>query len=450
MPDGVDRSDPQGVADRRVRRRAATLRHDAVDAAELHEVEDDEEVPGEAEVFDDAQLVVDLRVGAGEAFGVARPVPLERPTGDELPQPRGLGVAGGHRIGRQVRGDELEVEHALGRERRRRGHRLGVAPVPGEHLGGGAQVSGGRGGQPAVHVVEGGPGADGRQGGGEVGVPGGRVVGVRRRDEGQVRGPREVDEEVVALAVEGVAGVRELDGDVVAAEGRDEPVELGARRSRVPGCSPAAQRLSDGALAAAGEDEPLPGGLLTEALEGVVGCPLVSGRQVRGGDRAREVAVALRSACQDEQVRGAGVGHAGGCVEHTVRARQVELGAEDGGQPDLAGRLGEAHHAVQPVVVGDGERGEPEAHGLGSHLLGVVRTVEEAEGGVCVELRVGRALSHRAPRRSTGRRCTRAAARSRRRARPGGRPGAGAPPSTSVPRRATGPPSRRRGASRPR
>src|SRR5699024_4355453 len=101
---------------------------------------------------------------------------------------------------REVRGHEREVERALGRERRRRGHRVGVTAVAGEHLGRGAQVGRGGGGQPAVHVVEGGPRTDGRERGGEVGVARGRVVGARGGDVRQVGGAREVDEEVVALA----------------------------------------------------------------------------------------------------------------------------------------------------------------------------------------------------------------------------------------------------------
>ena len=56
---GVGGGDAEGVADRRVGRRATALAVDVGAAAELDEVPDDEEVAGEAEVLDDVELTVD-------------------------------------------------------------------------------------------------------------------------------------------------------------------------------------------------------------------------------------------------------------------------------------------------------------------------------------------------------------------------------------------------------
>ena len=53
VPHRVDGGDPQRVADRRVGGRAAALRHDPVAPAEVDQVVDHEEVPGEPEVLDD-------------------------------------------------------------------------------------------------------------------------------------------------------------------------------------------------------------------------------------------------------------------------------------------------------------------------------------------------------------------------------------------------------------
>ena len=74
-------------------------------------------------------------------------------------------------------------------------------------------------------------------------------------------------------------------------------------------------------------------------------------------------------------------------------ASEGDLGAEDGGQPQLAGGLGEADHAVEAVVVGEGERLQAEAGGLLHQRFGRAGPVEEAEVRVAVQLGVG----HRPP-----------------------------------------------------
>ena len=70
---------------------------------------------------------------------------------------------------------------------------------------------------------------------------------------------------------------------------------------------------------------------------------------------------------------------------------RVSSAAEDGREPVVGGGEGEADHAVEAVVVGDGQGGEPEARRLLGQLLGVAGPVEEREVGVAVELGVAAA-----------------------------------------------------------
>jgi hypothetical protein len=67
-----------------------------------------------------------------------------------------------------------------------------------------------------------------------------------------------------------------------------------------------------------------------------------------------------------------------------------ELSAENGREAVRTGGLGEADDAVEAVVIGDREPGEPEPGGLVGQLLGMAGAVEEGEVGVAVQLGVGR------------------------------------------------------------
>ena len=58
--DRVDGGDAERVAHRRVGRRAAPLRENALLAAEADDVPDDEEIAGEIEPGDDGELVLEL------------------------------------------------------------------------------------------------------------------------------------------------------------------------------------------------------------------------------------------------------------------------------------------------------------------------------------------------------------------------------------------------------
>ena len=65
-----------------------------------------------------------------------------------------------------------------------------------------------------------------------------------------------------------------------------------------------------------------------------------------------------------------------------------DLGAEHGGQANGAGRFGEAHDAVEAVVIGERQRLQTQARRFLGQLLGVRGTVEEREVAVAVQLRV--------------------------------------------------------------
>jgi len=379
--DGVHRGDPERVADRRVGRRPAPLAEDPAPTAEVHEVVDDEEVPRETEGLDHVELVGDLRVRAGDALRCRLPVAVEGTPTHQLPQPGGLGVPGRDGVGRQARGDEGQVERALVAERRRGPHRLRVPTVPGRHLDRRAQV--GRRGpwQPPIHVVEAGACTHGRERGRKIGVARAGVVDVAGRDQRQPGRGRERGQRVAPVGVERVAGLGDLDGDVLTSEQRGQPVQLGPGCGRGVGAA-AVQGLTHRSLAAAGQDQPLPGRLLGEVLEAVVGGSLGPCRQVGLGDRTGQCPVAVRSTGQHQQMGGARVRDPRRWIQQAGRGGQVQLGPEHRGQPDGACRLGEADHPVQPVVVGEGECGQVQPRRLGDELLRLAGTIEEAERGV--------------------------------------------------------------------
>ncbi len=134
MPNGIHAGDPERIADRRVGGRSAALAEDAVPLAELHDVLNDQEVAGEAQVHDDLELAGDLGVGPLEAFRLGRAVPLRCPVHDQLAEPGGLGVAFGDRGVRQFRRDHVEVERAFRRKLDRALLHAGVAAQPVGHL----------------------------------------------------------------------------------------------------------------------------------------------------------------------------------------------------------------------------------------------------------------------------------------------------------------------------
>jgi hypothetical protein len=113
---------------------------------------------------------------------------------------------------------------------------------------------------------------------------------------------------------------------------------------------------------------------------------LLAAAQVRFAEHGREMAVALgRAREQHEVVTGRVVD-----PDAVVVRVDGDLGAKDRGQSEGPGRLGEAHDAVETVVVGEGQAREAEPGPFGGQLLGVARAVEETEARVGVEFAVER------------------------------------------------------------
>ena len=380
--------DAEGVADRRVGRAAPALAVDLGPLAELDDVPHHEEVAGEPQRLDDGELVVDLGPGLAVAVAVAvggGAAPGAVTAGAALlhqaAQVAHLVEPVGARERRQLGRHQRQVERACTPQL---GRQLDRPRPPGEAAGllvARAQVGATASRQPAGQVVEAAPGPHRGHGGGEPAPGGHRVVDVVGGHQRQARPHGERGQGVVAGRVERVAVVAQLDHHVVGAERVDQPGELagGGRRPVLD------QRLGHRPLAAPGEHQPV------AAVDGrpvdarVVGLALLAPGQVPGADGRGQPGVALGVAGQHQQVVAPGVGLA------VLRAGEVErqLGPEHGRHPHGPGRLREADDAVEPVVVGDGQRLEAEARGLLGQLLGVTGPVEEAEVRVAVQLGVG-------------------------------------------------------------
>ena len=85
----------------------------------------------------------------------------------------------------------------------------------------------------------------------------------------------------------------------------------------------------------------------------------------------------------------AGAGPGIGFAPGGTATIEGEFGPEHRGQAHGAGRLGEAHHTVETVVIGEGECLEPEPHGLLDQHLRRTGPVEEAEVRMTVQFGVG-------------------------------------------------------------
>ena len=333
----------------------------------------------------DVELVVDLGVRAGCALVVTRPVVGRGAASGELAQPRHLRVARRHRVVGQVGRDERKVE---GEGTTELGRALDRARVAGEAsglLGTTAQVGGGRRRQPPVDVVERAPGAHRGQRSGQPPACRLRVVDVVGGDDIDTGARGQRGERVVAGGIERVAVVPELDGHVVAPEDVDQREQLALRDRRATRDECPGHR----ALATTGEHLPVAAVHRAELSERGGGLPLLAPGHLRSADGATQAAVALRAARQHQEVAAFGVGDPVLGAGQT----QAELGPEQGGQLAGAGRLREANHAVDAVVVGEGEGLEPQAHRFLHQLLWVRGAVEEAEVGVAVQL----GIRHRVP-----------------------------------------------------
>ena len=394
--DGVHVGDAEGVTHRRVGRRSPSLAEDPGPAAELDDVPHHQEVAGKPENLDDVEFPVELRPGALHPLGGALPVAACAPLGDQAAQVVHLVEAVGAGVGRQIGGDELQIEGALAPQF---GGRLDGSRPAGEAcrlLGAGAQVPTRRG-EPAVDLFEAATRPQRSQRGGES-LPVHRVVvHVAGGDERQTGIGRQPREGLVAHRVARQSVVPQFDGHVGDTEVGGETIQRPAGSH----CSSPCQGPRDRPLAAPGEDQPpVAGARPAEFDEAVVVEPgrSLAPRQLALPNGARQQCVAAGIAGQHQQVDAVGVGHAGalgifpaapaGLCRGGCLRRQGEFGAEDRREPQRPGRLGEADDAVEAVVIADGQRFEPQADRLGGQFLGVGGPVEEGEVGVAVQFRV--------------------------------------------------------------
>ena len=118
-------------------------------------------------------------------------------------------------------------------------------------------MGGGRRRQPAIELVEAATGAHGGHCGGQPPARRGGVVDTVGADRLDAGSDGQLGQCVVALAVERVAVIPQLDEDVVAACCFDEPVELCCCGARSPCGSFGHECCRDSALAVPGEDRPL-------------------------------------------------------------------------------------------------------------------------------------------------------------------------------------------------
>jgi hypothetical protein len=387
--DRIGVGDAQRVADRGVGRRASPLAEDVVALAELHQVPNHEEITGKAELGDERELVIDLRVRPSYPRLLARSIPGGGTELGDMTQVRHLVEPLGTVERGQRRRHQREIERAgapqLGRP-------LDDPRIAGETrplLGPTAQVCSRGGRQPPVDLVEAASSPHCGQRRGQLAARRRVVVDVVGGHHADVGGHSQSRQRVVAHRVDGMPVVPQLDEHVVPAEHVDQLAEGAARGAGAFSL----ERRGHSALTACRHDRPVvsaPGAVPRTAhqrgqiVEGQSRRALLS-RQVRRADGAGQGGVARRIARDHQQVLAVRVGPAGFV---TAAAGEGELAAEHRGEAVGSRCFGEADDAVEAVVIGERQRLEPQPHRLFDQLLGMGPAVEEAEVGVAVQLGV--------------------------------------------------------------
>ena len=137
-------------------------------------------------------------------------------------------------------------------------------------------------------------------------------------------------------------------------------------------------------FAAARQNVPVAAGGLGEGVVVVAGLAFLAPGQMGGGQLTGQPPIPLRPAGQHQQMRAGRIGDVG-----ADGIGQRQFGTEHRRHTVFPRGLGEAHHPVQPVVVGEGDRAQAQPYGLLDKLLRGAGTVEEAERRMGVQLGVG-------------------------------------------------------------
>ena len=318
------------------------------------EVPHDEEVPGEAHLGDDGQLVAEtLDHGVRRRAAVATGQALR----GEVLEVGVEGVAGGDVVVRQVELPEAELELAALRHGQRVAVGLGQVLEDGPHLVRRLEVELLRGEPPPVGIAHGRARLDAQErlvGPGVAGLDVVRVVGAA---EGRPDLPRQAHGRLGHPRLE-VYPVR-LDFHEVEVLAEDLPVP--PRHLESLGVLPGREQLAHLRVEASREDEE-PVGMLGQQL--VIDARLVvEALQVRLRDELDQVAVARLVADEDGSVARALVAAVLGRALEAAARGHVELAADDrrdGGL--LAGRV-EVDGAEEVAVIGEGEGREAELGG---------------------------------------------------------------------------------------
>ena len=259
---------------------------------------DEEEVPGEPELLDHAELVLDLAVGSRLPLRARRPVALRGLLRDQYPQPGHLVVALGHpEVGQPWR-DHAEVERAGAGQLHGPLLHTGETPQPPAHLGAGPDVGGTGSGQPAIHLVEAAAGADRCECLRQARLRRRRVVHVAGGHQAYPRGRGQPGQGVVPFVITGLIVECQLRHDVAGAEHAGQRAQL---TERGPGTF-GGQGGRNGTLTAAGQYHPMPVVSIRESATVVDRPPLLTSRQLGSADHRAQPPVPLRIPGQHQQM----------------------------------------------------------------------------------------------------------------------------------------------------
>ena len=176
---------------------------------------------------------------------------------------------------------------------------------------------------------------------------------------------------VVAYRIERITVIPQFDEHLLTTERGDQLAKpsFGSSRPIVE------QRRGEHTAGTACEYTPLTRAELTQSRDVEPRCPLLA-RQLPCTDRRGQVPIATGRTSED----------------HHVAFRTADLCAEHGGQLECTGRLGETHHAVQAVAIGQCKCTQTEGDCRFCELFGMSDSAQERKIRSTVQFRIRFAL----------------------------------------------------------